>query len=112
MGLSHILQPLMWQQYFVALHGQGVIGVVTRTMTLELWPALTIVALHQVWHGPGIILTVYGWLLLAKCSISVLAPEIGLRSLGMAREGPRSFIVGGVMLILVGIASGVALLGR
>ncbi len=108
-GVSHIVQPAMWRDYFMSLHAQGTTGVVTRTFSLELWPAVIIVTLHQVWSGPGIILTIYGWLLLSKCVISVLAPQIGLRSLGMARKGDKAFIIAGVMLIAVGLSAGWAL---
>ena len=81
----------------------------TKTFALELWPALIIVALHQVWSGPGILLTIYGWLLLIKCIISVLVPQIGLRSLALAQKGDTSFIVAGAMLIAVGASAGLAL---
>jgi hypothetical protein len=53
-GLSHMLQPRIWQDYFAALHKQGEAGVLTRTMTWELWPALVLVTLHQVWRGPAV----------------------------------------------------------
>ncbi len=111
MGLSHLVQPEMWQRYFATLHQQGVVGVVTRTMFFELWPAIVIVTLHQVWHGPGIILTLYGWLALAKCAISLLAPQVGVRSLGLA-QGSRSFAIAGSFLIAVSFSSGLALLWR
>jgi hypothetical protein len=108
-GLSHIVQPGMWVRYFSTLHAQGTDGVITRTFTLELWPALAIVALHQVWSGPGIVLTVYGWLLTVKCAISLLAPQIALRGMGMARRGERTFIGAGVFLCLIGLSAGAAL---
>ncbi len=60
MGLSHIVQPKMWRNYFTFLHDQGLNGVITRTFALELWPAIVIVAFHQVWSGPGLVLTIYG----------------------------------------------------
>ena len=74
MGLSHVLQPRMWRDYFEALQQQGEAGVLTRTMTWEFWPALIVVTGHRVWHGPGIVLTVFGFLLLAKCAISLWIP--------------------------------------
>ena len=112
MGLSHMVQPRMWRDYFTALHEQGAPGIVTRTFTLELWPALIIVTLHQHWSGPGAILTVYGWLLLAKCCISVLMPQIGLRSLAMAKRGDSGFVLGGAVLLMIGISAGLALWWR
>jgi hypothetical protein len=112
MGLSHMLQPQMWRDYFDGLYKAGAAGVVKRTFALELWPALIIVILHPVWSWPGIVLTLYGWILLAKCTVSVLAPEIGLRSLEMAREGERGFVIGGAVLVGIGISAGLALVLR
>ena len=89
-GLSHVFQPRMWQDYFEALHRQGVAGVLTRTMTWELWPALVLVTGHQVWRDPGVILTIVSWLLLVKCSIGLLAPQTSLRSMAMSQRGPKS----------------------
>ena len=112
MGLSHIVRPQMWVDYFNGLHVQGTTGVITRTFTLELWPALLIVSLHQVWHGPAIVITIYGWLMLAKIAISLLYPEAGLRSLAMASRGPRSFVLAGCVLIAIAAIAGVALFWR
>ncbi len=50
--------------------------------------AVLIVTLHQVWQGPAVIVTIFGWLLLAKVGVAMLAPERGSRSLAMASKGP------------------------
>jgi hypothetical protein len=105
MGLSHVLQPRMWQDYFEGLHKQGAAGILTKTMTWEFWPAVIVVTGHQVWRGPGVILTVFGWLLLAKCAISLWAPQISLRSMAMSRRGAKAFVPGGLLLICVGMSA-------
>lgn len=105
MGLSHVLQPRMWQDYLEALHKQGAAGVLNKTMTWEFWPALIMVTGHQVWHGPGVILTVLGWLLLAKCATSLLAPQISLRSMAMSRSGAKAFVPSGLFLICIGLSA-------
>ncbi|MGL4439671.1 MAG: hypothetical protein ACRCUE_10375 [Bosea sp. (in: a-proteobacteria)] len=105
-----MLQPHPWQDYFAALHAREPSGVLTRTMTWELWPALIVVTLHQVWSGPGILLTLYGWLLLVKCAVSLLLPQIGLRSMAMAQRGPATLVVGGILLVSIGLASVAALI--
>jgi hypothetical protein len=109
MGLSHIVRPAMWVEFFTHLHAKGVRGVVMKTFMLELWPALLIVTLHQVWWGPGIVLTLYGWAQLTKVTVAMLAPEIGLRSMAMAQKGDRAFVLGGAMLLVVGAFAGTAL---
>src|SRR3712207_5638129 len=80
-GLSHLVQPGIWRETFAWLHGLGSRGVVVRTFLFDLWPGLLIVSLHPVWTGPGAIVTVFGWLLLGKAGLSLLAPRLGLRSL-------------------------------
>ena len=40
----------MWREYFERLHAQGAPAVVTRTFTLELWPALLLVVFHRCEH--------------------------------------------------------------
>jgi hypothetical protein len=111
-GLSHVLQPRAWQEYFAALHKQGAAGALTRTMTWELWPALILVTVHQVWSGPAVLLTLYGWLLLIKCTISLVVPQVSLRFMVMAQRGPATFVAGGCLLIGIGLASASALIWR
>lgn len=110
MGLSHLMRPAMWVIFFAHLHGLGVPGVVMRTFMLELWPAILIVTFHQVWSGPGIWLTLYGWAQLLKVTIAMLAPEVGLRSMAMARIGDRAFVWGSLLLFSVAASAGGALL--
>lgn len=109
MGLSHIVQPEMWTDYFAQLAARGRAGVVAKIMQVELWPALLIVGLHQVWSGPGIVVTVLGWLLLAKVAVGLLAPELALRSMRMSERGPRSFVPAGVGMLVVSGFAGAAL---
>lgn len=108
MALSHILQPRMWVDFFGRLHAEGESGVVTRVM-IELWPAIIIVAFHQVWSGPGIILTIYGWMLSLKIVIGLLAPQIGVRGLAMSQRGEGRFRIAGVMLLAIAACAAWAL---
>ena len=103
MGASHIAQPGMWRAYFTRLHAEGAPALVTRTFTLELWPALLIVVYHQVWTGPAAIITVFGHALLLKIVLSMLMPGVGLRSLAMAEKGDAGFRVGGLVLVGLGL---------
>jgi hypothetical protein len=112
MGLSHIVRPQLWVDFFTRVHAQGTAGLVGKVLAIELWPALLIVSLHQVWSGPGIVLTLYGWAQFTKVFLALLVPSIGMRSLEMAQtKGTRGFIAGGVMLIVVGLSAGAALFG-
>lgn len=100
MGLSHIVQPAMWEECFKHLHEMGQKGVIFKIFMLELVPAIVIVTFHQVWSGWPIIITLYGCILMAKISISLLVPSIGLRSLAMAeKHGAKGVRTAGVILI-------------
>jgi hypothetical protein len=110
MGLSHIVRPALWVDFFARLHAQGTAGLVGKVLAVELWPALLIVALHQVWWGPGIVLTIYGWAQFTKVWLALFVPQIGMRSMAMAHaKGERGFVAGGVMLLAVGLSAGAAL---
>lgn len=112
MGVSHLVQPTMWRDFFVYLHGLGQAGVVVRTFALELVPAVVIVNFHQDWSGWGLPITIYGWALTAKIVVSLLLPNVGLRSLAMAdRHGARGFVPAGVMLIILGVLAGLLATG-
>jgi uncharacterized protein YjeT (DUF2065 family) len=111
MGLSHLLQPQIWSTFFAHLVERGTFGLVTNQF-LNSAPGAIIVALHQVWTGPAIVLTLYGWLLLLKAVIAlVIAPSLGMRSLKMSRHGDNAFRIAGVVLLGVGVACGLALAG-
>lgn len=108
-GLSHILQPALWADYFANLRARGRAGLVTKIMQVELWPALLIVSLHQVWAGPAIVVTIYGWLLLVKVTIGLLLPDLGIASMAIPERAPRSFIPAGLLMLLIDVAAGAAL---
>ena len=108
MGLSHLLQPQMWSEFFAHLVERGRFGLVANQF-LNAAPAAIIVSLHQVWSGPAIVLTLYGWLLLLKSCIGLLLPELGMRSLKLSRHGDSAFRAAGVALLFVGLACALAL---
>lgn len=109
MGLSHIVRPGMWTMFFTSLHAEGNRGVVLKTFALEVWPAMLIVTLHQVWSGPGIVVTVYGWAQLIKVTIAMLWPDVSLRAMAMAGHGTRAFVPAGIALMALGAVAGLAL---
>jgi len=110
-GLSHVLQPKMWVDFFTELADQGHRGVVANIVTYNLTPAVVIVTLHPVWTGPAVVLTVVGWMMLLKCALALWFPNIGLRSLQMAgAKSTRGFVAAGGMLLSVAAMCGWALL--
>ncbi|MEM9668878.1 MAG: hypothetical protein AAF950_08120 [Pseudomonadota bacterium] len=103
LGLSHLVQSGMWKAFFMSLAERGEEGVLMRTFLFELWPAIAIVVFHQDWSLPGIFITLYGHLLMAKVTLSLLMPSLGRASLAQAeRTGDWSFFPAGLILIVLG----------
>jgi hypothetical protein len=108
MGLSHLFQPRLWSEFFAHLVERGRVGLVFNQF-VNAAPAAVVVSLHQVWSGPAVVLTLYGWLLFIKSAIGLLLPGFGMRSLKLSRHGDGAFRAAGLALLLVALASGLAL---
>ncbi len=108
-GVSHIVQPGLWGEYFADLRARGRAGLVSKIMQVELWPALLIVSLHQVWAGPAIVVTIYGWLLLLKVAVGLTMPNLGMASMAIPERSPKSFMPAGAVMLAIGAAAGAAL---
>jgi hypothetical protein len=102
-GLSHLMQPRAWVEFFVVLRAQGNVGVFANSF-LSLWFGSIIVVGHNVWSGWPIILTVIGWAQLIKAGVGFVAPAVSMR--GMQRvsmERAWEFqIAGAIFLVLSG----------
>lgn len=59
-GLSHILQPRVWVQFFLNLRDKGEAGIFAIAF-LHLPLGLLIVSFHNVWTGIPAVVTVVGW---------------------------------------------------
>ena len=79
-GLSHIVQPRVWVEFFVFLRERGHAGVFFNGM-LSLMVGSIIVALHNVWSGPALLLTLIGWGQVVKGLFALTVPSIGLKGL-------------------------------
>ena len=76
-GLSHILQPKAWVDYFILLRGKGEAGAFVDGF-LHLPLAGFIIAFHNVWSGIPAVLTVLGWCFLIKSLLRFCLPKQGL----------------------------------
>src|SRR3989442_6511048 len=95
-GLSHLMQPKVWVAFFQTLAARGLPGAFLDGFFYLAFGAL-IVAFHNVWHGPGLVLTLIGWAQVLKGAGRLLAPQIGLRALeSVSPERTWHFQVGGV----------------
>src|SRR5438309_10246403 len=100
-GLSHILQPKAWVEFFILLRGKAAAGAFMDGF-LNLLLGAIIVGFHNIWSGIPVVLTLLGWGVLIKGLIRVCAPKQGVRM--MARvyvERSWAFQVAGARRELV-----------
>jgi hypothetical protein len=100
-GASHLLRPKDWAETFRLLHDCGRPGAIING-TLTLIPGAALVATHRSWEWPAAVLTGFGWLLVGKGFVCLLAPDLALRSMARGAASPRGFVVGGVLLLVIG----------
>ena len=103
-GLSHILQPKAWAEFFILLRGKGESGAFVDGL-LNLPLAGLIIGFHNMWSGIPVVLTLVGWGLLIKSLIRFCAPKLALRI--MARVSvERSWefqMAGGGLVVLAAL---------
>jgi hypothetical protein len=76
-GLSHLLQPRVWVEFFVILRGKGEAGAFADGF-LHLLPAGIIIGFHNVWSGLPVLLTLLGWAFLIKSLLRFCVPKLAL----------------------------------
>ena len=103
-GLSHVLRPRDWADFFIWLRARGHGGVFVHGF-LSLGFGSVVVAFHNVWTGLPTVLTAIGYLYLVKAGLCFLLPETQMRTLGrVSRDRAWEFTVPGIMyLSLAGI---------
>jgi hypothetical protein len=104
LGLSHLLQPKAWAEFFILLRGKAEAGAFVDGL-LNLPLAGVIIGFHNVWSGIPVVLTLVGWGLLIKSLLRFCAPKQGLMM--MARVSvERSWefqVAGAVLVVLAGV---------
>jgi hypothetical protein len=101
LGLSHLLQPKAWVEFFILLRSKREAGVFVDGF-LNLQMAGIIIAFHNVWSGLPAVLTLVGWCLLIKSLLRFCLPKHGL--IMMARvsvDRSWEFQVAGVGLLVI-----------
>jgi len=100
-GLSHLAQPRSWVAFYHTLAAWGTTGVFLEGFLLLNFGAI-IVAFHNVWHGPAVVLTLIGWSQVLKGAGRFLAPQVALRVMQRATpERAWYFQAGGVFALLL-----------
>ena len=100
-GLSHIGQPKAWVAFYQALASQGAPGVFLEGFLLLNFGGI-IVAFHNVWHGPALLLTLIGWAQVLKGVGRFVAPQVALRPMQrVTLERAWHFQLGGLVALLI-----------
>jgi hypothetical protein len=100
-GASHLFRPGDWAEAFRRLHQCGRPGAFANG-GLSLAPGAAIVAGHGSWAWPGAVLTGFGWLLVAKGVVCLIAPDPALRSMARGAGSPRGFVGAGAICLVIG----------
>ncbi len=100
-GISHVVRPRVWVDFFVFLRERGEAGVFAVAL-LNLIFGSIIVAFHNVWSGIPLMLTVLGWANVLKALIYFAFPASGLRRLQfLSQERAKLVVVGGILFLLL-----------
>jgi hypothetical protein len=100
-GLSHMLQPKAWAEFFILLRGKREAGAFIDGF-LNLPLGAIIVGFHNVWSGIPVVLTLLGWALLVKGLVRFCAPKQALRMIArVSVERSWEFQVAGALLVVV-----------
>jgi hypothetical protein len=98
-GVSHIVQPRVWAQFFIDMRDKGEVGSFLNAL-LHFPLGVVIVAFHNVWEGLPIVLTLIGWGLVLKSFIYFVFPRVGAKMLArVSMEKSSGFIVAGVFSV-------------
>lgn len=98
-GVSHIVQPRVWAQFFIDMHSKGEVGSFHNAL-LHFPLGVLIVSFHNVWQGLPIVLTLIGWGLVLKSFIYFVFPRHGMKMLArISTDRPWESVVAGVFSI-------------
>jgi hypothetical protein len=98
-GISHLVQSRAWVSFYQALAARGTVGAFLEGVGILNFGAI-VVAFHNVWEGPAVILTVVGWAHVLKGLGRFVVPEIGLRVIRRINpERAWYFQVGGAIAL-------------
>lgn len=100
-GVSHIVQPRAWVEFFSGLANKGTTGSFINGWIHFPFGAV-IVGFHNVWHGIPAILTFMGYAWVLKGFIYFVFPRQGVKVLQRVKvERAWHFVAGGVLILAI-----------
>ena len=102
-GFSHLLQPNAWVRFYIYIREKGEIaGFLNSFIHLPL--GLIIVAFHNIWTVPEILVTLIGWSLTLKGALYFLFPQLAQKSMShVSFERAWEFRLAGVFAIALSV---------
>lgn len=108
-GLSHALRPSAWKSYFDMLKREGQAGIAVNGL-MTLWFGAFVVAFHNVWSGPAMVVTLIGWSQLLKGAAHLCIPGVGERSFRLVdQNAEKKFMLAGGAMCVLAVGLGLAL---
>ena len=101
-GLSHVLRPKGWAEWFAQLRARGEPGAFVNGMMSLSFGSL-IVGFHGTqWSGWAALVTAIGWAQVIKGIVHMCFPAHSLRSMGQvtAESSWKIAVAGGVMTVV------------
>jgi hypothetical protein len=101
-GISHLIQPRLWRDFFILLKRTRVAGIIIAMYTFP--QGLLIVLTHNVWvWDVPLILTVCGWGMTFKSILYAFIPQAAERAISEEENAHRKYAAGGAFIIPVSL---------
>jgi uncharacterized protein YjeT (DUF2065 family) len=103
-GLSHVAQPRMWADFFLAMKRTGYAPFIIPFYTLPIGLVLILGHNRWVWDWP-VVATIAGWGMTTKCVLYLIFPQLPNRMIENAdrwQEKYAGFRVAGGFMAIVG----------
>jgi hypothetical protein len=100
--LSHVAAPQAWASLFARIDASGdTAGLYVGAIHLPL--GLMLVAFHNLWTWPEVLVTLIGWALLLKGTLHWVVPSLARRSIAIGSEASR-YRWGGLLMLPLALA--------
>ena len=101
-GVSHVVQPRLWRDFFIRIKETGVAGIIIAMYTLP--QGLLIVLGHNIWvFDIPVIITICGWGMTIKSVTYALLPKRADNVIPVGPTAHRKYAWGGALMIPVSL---------